>query len=183
MLDAHVTRAARMDIAALVERPHCLILDADAAGAATTRSVIAAHEPGVRITTASHLRHGLKLLAGLSPPSAVISEAALPDAAGPAEIIRARPARRPDIPVPVGTDRGSEEAAVAGLRGGAVDYIAKRAGTARLVAGVGELLGRAILAAAATTAAHVADAPSAPGDAAGLLVARSPAMRRVLRLI
>src|SRR5262245_6894284 len=172
-----------MDIAVLVERPHCLILDADAAGAAATRTAIVAHEPGVRLTTGSHLRHGLKLLAGLFPPSAVISEAALPDAAGPAEIIRALRARRPGIPVLVWTDRGSEEAAVASLRAGAVDYIAKRAGTARLLAGVGELLGRAILAAAATTTAHVADAPAAPGDAAGLFVARSPAMRRVLRLI
>src|SRR5262249_13572840 len=71
----------------------------------------------------------------------------------------------------------------ASLRAGAIDYIAKRAGTARLLAAVGELFGRAVLSAATTTALHVADAPTGPGAPTDLFVARSSAMRRVLRLI
>jgi DNA-binding NtrC family response regulator len=171
-----------MELGALITRPHCLIVDPDPAAAAMVRRTILSREPSADVTIVTQLARAQSLFSGHRWPTCVVTELLLPDAEGPAIIRRLR-AHAPHCPVLAWVGRGSEALAVATLRAGALDYIAKHEGNDRLLAGVGELIGRSVLACSTADVPLAADGPTVAGPSASLLVARSLAMQRVIRLI
>ena len=117
----------------------------------------------------------------------VVLDYRLPDADG-LSCLRELRRTRPDLPVVMVTGSGSEAVAVDAMKLGAADYVVKHGTFAQVVPGVvREVLGRRALAGLSATGREPEMPPLAPAtrarfDADGL-VARSPAMLRVLGLI
>jgi len=163
---------------------HVLLLEDDPADACTLRRALLAAEAGVRVTVVPRLGAALQLLhdGRAGSPGCVVTELRLPDADG-VRVVQALRAAGRRVPVIVVAADGSEELAVAALKGGAADYVRKHPGlVAELPARVREVLGRSVL--AAVDDAHAGAPDDATNAVAGLpLVATTPNMRGVLALV
>jgi DNA-binding NtrC family response regulator len=125
-------------------RLHVLLLDPDSGAAARLRHAIVSVEHDATVTAIGRLASALPALRTLDA-TCVVTELELPDLSG-LDVVRALRAARPEVPVIVMTDAGSEDLAVAAMKLGATDYIRKHAATApALLAAVRAAAGRAVL--------------------------------------
>jgi DNA-binding NtrC family response regulator len=125
-------------------RLHVLLVDPDSAAAARLRHAIGSVEHDATVTAIGRLSGALPALA-TPGVTCVVTELELPDLSG-LDVVRALRAARPELPVIVVTDAGSEDLAVAAMKLGAADYIRKHAATAPvLLAAVRAAAGRAVL--------------------------------------
>jgi DNA-binding NtrC family response regulator len=125
-------------------RLHVLLIDPDAAAAARLRQAIVAVEHDAVVTPVGRLAAALPALRTLGV-TCVVTELDLPDLCG-LDVVRTLRAARPELPVIVATDAGSEDVAVAAMKLGAADYVRKHAATgATLLAAVRAAAGRAVL--------------------------------------
>jgi DNA-binding NtrC family response regulator len=111
-----------------------------------------------------------------APPNAVLLDLGLGDMAG-LDVLRHFKSRSPDVPVLVVTARREVDSAVAAMRAGASDYLAKPLDPERTLSAVAEALERA------ATAALVRDRliETSESTIADALLARSTAMREFSR--
>ncbi len=158
-------------------RLHVLVVDPDAGATARLRRAILAVEHDAMVTPVARLESSL---AALRRPgvSCVVTELELPDRSG-LDVLRLLRAARPELPVIVSTEAGSEEIAVAAMKLGAADYVRKHpADAADLLAAVRAAAGRAILS-GLDEAPGAAGAPSPHAD----FVATTARMRHALLLV
>src|SRR5262249_34221175 len=162
-----------------VPRLHVLLIDPDAGAAARLRHAIVAVEHDALVTAVARLAAAVTALR--TPGIAcVVTELELPDLRG-LDVVRALRAARPEVPVIVTTDAGSEEMAVAAMQLGAADYVGKHSATGEsLLAAIRAAAGRAVLSGlddGGTVTLH--GLPPADPD----FVATTSRMRQVLLLV
>lgn len=78
-------------------------------------------------------------LVAVSRPDIVVTDMIMPNLGG-LQLVEELRARHPSLPVMIMTAHGSEDAAVAALRGGAAGYVSKRQLARHLVPAIGDLL-------------------------------------------
>jgi len=130
----------------LISQPrlHVLLIDPDSGAAARFRHAIVTVEHDAVVTAIGRLTAALPALRTLGV-TCVVTELDLPDLSG-LDVLRALRAARPEVPVIVVTDAGSEDLAVAAMKLGAADYIRKHTATPpALLAAVRAAAGRAVL--------------------------------------
>src|SRR5262249_38034593 len=135
-----------MELDGLISQPrlHVLLIDPDAGAAARLRHAIVMVEHDAVVTAIGRLTAALSALRTLGVTCGV-TELELPDFCG-LDVLRTLRAARPELPVIVVTDAGSEDLAVGAMKLGAADYIRKRTATApALLAAVRAAAGRAVL--------------------------------------
>jgi two-component system response regulator HydG len=155
-----------------------LIVEDDPEHARRMRQALSAGAGGVRVTAVDRLRSALEAVRDEAIGCAV-TDLDLPDAEG-VVIVRALRTARRALPVIVVAERASAEVAVAAMKMGAADYLAKDERWAeRLPCLVREALGRSVLAGLPAEGAEAAGADAADGAT----VATTAGMRRVLGLV
>jgi DNA-binding NtrC family response regulator len=161
-------------------RLHVLLLDPDSGAAARLRHAIVSVEHDAMVTAIGRLATALPSLRTLDV-TCIVTELELADLSG-LDVVRALRAARPELPVIVVTDAGSEDLAVAAMKLGAADYIRKHAATApELLAAVRAAAGRAVLSGLdVDSGAGTAARPPLPGPD---FVATTGRMRQVLVLV
>src|SRR5690348_5738790 len=118
-----------MDGYGVLPRLHILLVADDGRHGAEVRQALLRMESGVRVTTALRLRTALEALQDPTAApaiSCVVTDVRLPDAEG-VRVLRALRSVRREVPVIVVTAAGSEELAVAAMKLGAADYLARHA--------------------------------------------------------
>ena len=156
-----------------------LVVEADPDEAGRMHRAIVAADGGLRVRVAAYLRGALRMLHEQAV-GCVVTELALPDAAG-ADVVRELRTVRRGTPIIVIGGAGSEPLAVAALKLGAADYLRKEACyEERLPLLVREALGRSVL---ADVAEAVTESPvPRVSQSEPSLVAIGEGMRRVLAL-
>jgi two-component system response regulator HydG len=161
-------------------RLHVLLLDPDSGAAARLRHAIVSVEPDAMVTAIGRLAAALPALRTLDV-TCIVTELELPDLCG-LDVVRALRTARPELPVIVVTDAGSEDLAVAAMKLGAADYIRKHTATApTLLAAVRAAAGRAVLSGLDDEAG--AGTPVRPPLPDPDFVATTARMRQVLLLV
>ena len=136
-----------------------LLVDPDPDAAARLRQVLAGVDGDVRVTSAARLASALTAIRQRDV-ACVVTELLLPDRQG-MDVVRELRAARPQLPLIVFTAAGSEDAAVAAMKLGAADYVAKHpVGATQLAVAVRAAIGRAVMAALDGTAAATRRPPS-----------------------
>ena len=160
---------------------HVLLLEDDPLHASAMRQALLRMEAGVRVTVVGRLAAALAALQGRRI-GCVVADLRLPDAEG-VRVVQALHATCRHVPVIVVTGAGSEELAVAAMKGGAVDYVRKHAQfVEQLPALVRAALGRSVIAALDDT--HADATPRVAETAEGVpFVSSTAAMRAVLALV
>jgi DNA-binding NtrC family response regulator len=161
-------------------RLHVLLLDPDSGAAARLRHAIVSVEHDAVVTAIGRLAAALPALRTLDV-TCIVTELELPDLCG-LDVVRALRAARPELPLIVVTDAGSEDLAVAAMKLGAADYIRKHTATApTLLAAVRAAAGRAVLSGLDDEAG--AATPVRPPLPDPDFVATTARMRQVLLLV
>ena len=154
-----------------------LLVDPDPDAAARLRLVLAGVDGDVRVTSAGRLASALTAIRQRDV-ACVVTELLLPDRHG-LDVVRELRAARPQLPLIVFTATGSEDAAVAAMKLGAADYVAKHpAGATQLAVAVRAAIGRGVMAALDGTHVPAAE-PPLPGPE---WVAATSGMRHALLL-
>src|SRR5262249_2907288 len=119
-------------------------IDEEAGAGAGWRHAIVRVEHDALVTAIGRLTAAQAALRTLGV-TCVVTELDLPDLCG-LDVVRSLRAARPELPVIVVTDAGSEDLAVAAMKLGAADYIRKHTATGpALLAAVRPAAGRAVL--------------------------------------
>src|SRR5262245_49033893 len=162
-----------------VPRLHVLLIDPDAGAAARLRHAIVAVEHDALVTPVSRLAAAVNALRSREI-ACVVTELELPDLRG-LDVVRALRAARPELPVIVTTDAGSEETAVAAMKLGAADYVCKHTATGEsLLAAIRAAAGRAVPSGLDDAGAVTLTGPPPADPAFGAATTR---MRQVLLLV